>query len=283
MEIQRERESLREMKCGTNLAYILSDAGNFKETEYKVIQNQTGDYLIKCVKMLYNGNIQLYYQPGQSRPLSEQLPAINEDRLLRIVRSLLEAVEKVRNNGFLHCGKLIVSSDKIYIDMADLKVKLIYLPVKEKKSNTEFEWLLRRMLLQIMEQSGYGTSEIRKLEEELKDQTISLREIYERTCGKEMVLVGLNTPEPVKIPIMKEEFLLGKKASEVDGVLDFSRQISRKHCKVNFLDNEFTITDMNSSNGTKLNGERIVSGRPYLLKDGDIIRIAGADFQVRIQ
>ena len=77
MEIQRERESLREMKCGTNLAYILSDAGNFKETEYKVIQNQTGDYLIKCVKMLYNGNIQLYYQPGQSRPLSEQLPAIN--------------------------------------------------------------------------------------------------------------------------------------------------------------------------------------------------------------
>ena len=57
MEIQRERESLREMKCGTNLAYILSDAANFKETEYKVIQNQTGDYLIKCVKMLYNGNI----------------------------------------------------------------------------------------------------------------------------------------------------------------------------------------------------------------------------------
>lgn len=283
MEIQRERESLREMKCGTNLAYILSDAGNFKETEYKVIQNQTGDYLIKCVKMLYNGNIQLYYQPGQSRPLSEQLPAINEDRLLRIVRSLLEAVEKVRNNGFLHCGKLIVSSDKIYIDMADLQVKLIYLPVKEKKSNTEFEWLLRRMLLQIMEQSGYGTSEIRKLEEELKDQTISLRDIYERMCGKEMVLVGLNTPEPVKIPIMKEEFLLGKKASEVDGVLDFSRLISRKHCKVNFLDNEFTITDMNSSNGTKLNGERIVPGRPYLLKDGDIIRIAGADFQVRIQ
>ena len=49
------------------------------------------------------------------------------------------------------------------------------------------------------------------------------------------------------------------------------------------LDNEFTITDMNSSNGTKLNGERIVPGRPYLLKDGDIIRIAGADFQVRIQ
>ena len=77
--------------------------------------------------------------------------------------------------------------------------------------------------------------------------------------------------------------MLGKKASEVDGVLDFSRQISRKHCKVNFLDNEFTITDMNSSNGTKLNGERIVPGRPYLLKDGDIIRIAGADFQVRIQ
>jgi hypothetical protein len=47
------------------------------------------------------------------------------------------------------------------------------------------------------------------------------------------------------------------------------RGVSRAHATLTYQNSQLTVVDLNSSNGTLLNGERLVPERPYMLKDGD--------------
>jgi diguanylate cyclase (GGDEF)-like protein len=49
--------------------------------------------------------------------------------------------------------------------------------------------------------------------------------------------------------------------------------ISRRHCKVKFGDGGFLVEDLGSTNGTALNGEKIVA--PRRLRSGDQVRLGG--------
>ena len=56
--------------------------------------------------------------------------------------------------------------------------------------------------------------------------------------------------------------------------------ISRRHCKIVKRGSGYAVVDLNSSNGTYLNGMQLFPGREYPVKNGDIIRMAISDFQI---
>src|SRR5262249_54904866 len=55
--------------------------------------------------------------------------------------------------------------------------------------------------------------------------------------------------------------------------------VSRRHCELSIDDDEFTVKDLNSSNGTYVNGERI---RSRELVPGDLLALGPCVFVVRI-
>ena len=52
---------VEEIACGNNFGYLLSDSKYFANTDYKVLQSQTSGIFVPCMKMLFNGKIQIYY------------------------------------------------------------------------------------------------------------------------------------------------------------------------------------------------------------------------------
>ena len=51
---------------------------------------------------------------------------------------------------------------------------------------------------------------------------------------------------------------------------DPEAKVSRRHARINILDESATIEDLGSTNGTYVNrGRRLVPGQPMLLADGD--------------
>src|SRR5947207_241322 len=71
------------------------------------------------------------------------------------------------------------------------------------------------------------------------------------------------------IPLLREVMTLGRRES-CDICLQFPN-ISGMHCELSFRDGYWTVRDLNSTNGIKVNGTR-VQARP--LKPGDEITIA---------
>ena len=65
--------------------------------------------------------------------------------------------------------------------------------------------------------------------------------------------------------------IIGREAGETDLLLP-ERQGSRKHAKIERTDTGFLLTDLESKNGTFLNGKEL--REPKMLQDGDEIQIA---------
>lgn len=71
-----------------------------------------------------------------------------------------------------------------------------------------------------------------------------------------------------KIPLIKDEFIIGR-GKENDLALD-DHLVSKNHAKLVRRDDSYRLIDLDSRNGTFLNGERVKMAR---LKDGDEIRL----------
>src|SRR5438552_18547683 len=72
-----------------------------------------------------------------------------------------------------------------------------------------------------------------------------------------------------EIPIVNEEFLIGRGA-DCDLRLH-DEDVSRHHCLIHVRPQETTLSDLGSSNGTFVNGQRVLSQVP--LKSGDEIQV----------
>jgi|GEM_PF-5499354 len=75
------------------------------------------------------------------------------------------------------------------------------------------------------------------------------------------------------ISIKQPSFIIGKLTEQVDYVID-KNTISRLHAEIIFEGGIYSIKDLNSKNGTFLNGERIESNKDYQLSNGDVITLA---------
>lgn len=81
-----------------------------------------------------------------------------------------------------------------------------------------------------------------------------------------------------EISLEEEEILLGR-SEEIDVTVD-DKRVSREHCKISRVGNDFVISDLGSSNGTFVNGLKVTE-KP--LENGDRIQIGSNVFEFRIE
>lgn len=291
---------IKEVNCGSNFAYVLSDNGDFLSTEYKVLQSQANSCFVKCMKMLYNGKIQLFYLTKSLKPFSAMLPTIDADSFVTIVANLIADIIDVKHNGFLSCQNIDISFDKIFIDPATYKVSLIYVPTSERlyDDSSTFENEVRTGLVKIISGiSTLSTPKTMQLASDLSNGLLSMDDLNSRIKGgkgvtlktdkapksdapSEIKIVAMDAPMRVEIIITKDSFVIGKNASAVDGVVSFNKMISRVHCRIDKHGSQYTITDLQSANGTYVNRVKLRPNQPHPIKAGDVIRLANSNFQV---
>ncbi len=79
------------------------------------------------------------------------------------------------------------------------------------------------------------------------------------------------------IPLTAPTFTLGRSAD--CEVIIVERQVSRRHAEICRQEEGFVLRDLDSTNGTWLNGQRLSAPAP--LRDGDVIEIGSARFTFR--
>lgn len=307
MNLLIENGVVEEIECGANFAFILKDNASFVSTDYKVLQSQTNGCFIKCMKMLCNGKIMLYYLVNAYKPLSSLLPTLDPDHFVTVVGHILAGVIDVKNNGFLSCNSIDSSFEHIYVDQNTFKIGLVYVPLNKHEygDSSAFENALRANLVRVISGiSSLASVKTTQLAADLQNGMLSVEEIYSRLGSKGIIvkvnnnknaekkpvnpstapgsvkLVALrNAPKGAEIVIDKAEFTIGKKELN-DFVIKFNNMVSRTHCKIKRNGSKALIVDLQSANGTFINGVRLQPGIPFSLKNGDVVRLANSDFQV---
>lgn len=136
---------------------------------------------------------------------------------------------------------------------------------------------------------------------DLSNGTLSIENLYTRikggksaiidsTSGKttspnveKLRIIAMNAPTRIEIEVTKDNFVIGKKAEVCDGIIGFNKMISRSHCKISKKGSQYIVIDLQSANGTYVNNVRLQPNQPSPIKNGDVIRLANSDFQVRIE
>ena len=100
---------------------------------------------------------------------------------------------------------------------------------------------------------------------------INLKEPSEPDAEMRLTLrIGANTP-PNNIPLDRNVYTIGRDAQADICIPDPS--VSRQHARIFFLHDEEILEDLNSTNGSFVNGVRVTR---CVMQDNDIIRIGDA-------
>lgn len=255
---------IKEISGGNNFEFVVAGQASFMDTDYKVLQSQSRDIFVKCMKILRNGQTSLCYLCDDYRTLGGMLKGLTRDNAVAIAAALVAAISKVKSNGFLSCQNIVLDPEKIFVDVNTNSVRLVYMPISAKCHSTmdDFEEALQLILTQ--------------LAPNVDSKTIA--SISQEEC---ITLEAINAPYPFEISISEDDVLIGKKAELVDKVIDFNNAISRRHCRVIKESGSFYIIDEGSANGTFVNNMRVESQNKALIKSGDFIRLANSEFRVK--
>lgn len=124
-----------------------------------------------------------------------------------------------------------------------------------------------------------------------EDSEKIFKEDSEDICGETRCLTGLETDaglrlvsmqrrEAPDIVIDREKVIIGKKRDQVTVCLH-QEGISRIHARVEKKNEQYFITDLNSTNGTFINGERLLPNEQRKIVSGDKINLAMLRFVVK--
>jgi FHA domain len=88
----------------------------------------------------------------------------------------------------------------------------------------------------------------------------------------------------------QSEFTLGRNAEGQSVISDidltpfrgYEQGVSRLHTSITIEENHVSATDLGSANGTRINGQKIPSYRPYPVQHGDIITLGKLKIQILI-
>jgi hypothetical protein len=113
----------------------------------------------------------------------------------------------------------------------------------------------------------------------LSDEVISQITKASPPPSEGLLLFLLNNSEPIAL-CTDQEFVLGRDWALISMPLfDLSKYdayamgVSRTHAVIKAVDNGYVLVDLNSANGTWVNGERLSSGKPHPLPSGSVIQL----------
>ena len=106
----------------------------------------------------------------------------------------------------------------------------------------------------------------------------------ENLIGEVLIYIRGVENEDMVICMDKYPYVIGSFEKMSDVVIK-AQVVSRMHCCIYheaFKDDEYLVEDLNATNGTYLNGERIGNHERKKLSDGDVLKIAAISFKVEI-
>lgn len=103
--------------------------------------------------------------------------------------------------------------------------------------------------------------------------------IVEEDTPEELCLMPMKAEKGETIRMYKESIVLGCMPEGCDYILE-GKGVSRMHAKLIKREGSLYVLDLNSTNGTYLNGECIDNGETYELEKGDVVSFSTVEFYV---
>jgi len=270
-----EFDTARELLNDFLVKNVAHNKGIKYQSKLKTIHlEQIVKWIKKCFENTEYSNIE---------DLFKKAKAIKEDEEINLLEKKYYS-QKFISEQLFDCDKLVVQKK---FTKAESKLKII---LKEKPDDTSAALLLKKINNSIANsdelfKNSRELYKSGKLNQAIEKLQFAVRENPENEKASklfETLKSQTNYEDKIKFvlkegsTIKKEVYLFACNVAEIgrneetDVPID-SKYLSGKHCHFMLKGGEFLIEDLHSSNGTKVNNNRISN---YLLNDKDIVQLA---------
>lgn len=172
----------------------------------------------------------------------------------------------------------------VTVVMAVAIVFVILLVIRKKKScKIELERNNENVLHE-QNKNGYGLNEKTEMVgfyDERDEGDSSTVIILEQGITYQVILTDMSSPaKSFQVPLNKV-IVIGRKKGLCDIALDYEKSVSGKHCEISVREGRFFVKDLQSSNGTYLNGSKVLTESEIF--SGNILKLGRLEmyFEVR--
>lgn len=282
------------------ISYMLLEENSYNVIEHKVLMEQEDTGFLNCYKSYYNGKVKLLYDISDCTDIKTLLErGLTEEEFFHIMYEVVLLLVKCEEIGYLNQKNISLKMEDIFLTMEN-QVKLLYLPIEYKEKENVFVELQKEMETVIWKYNYIGKwaeqiKEIKKFYIETAQQLLNLfcnNMKFENSQKKILQYAGETTKQQgivieckdgihnMSIRITNHMFILGKGNILNGWDLRFNPAISKVHAQIINKSGKFYIEDLNSTNGTYVNGEQLRIGESRLLSFGDRILLADTKFEI---
>ena len=296
------------------VSYLLKEDRFYSQTGYKMLQSGSCRSFLPCTQIRFNGYRKFVYLSGEYRRLPKILSTFGEEEFIAVMTGLISAVMNLKDNLFVRAGCLDLTDNSIFIDHITKEVYLVYLPLSEEYERTEWFELDTALRNRIMEWSrhiscppgkkiaqflsalqetdrslediGKRFRDARNLQKEklrtddLKEEQMVKQPEALRQSGRKLNLRYMGADQNLEFTITDEKFILGRSPYRADGQISGNLRVGNVHCTIWHRNEQYYAEDMQSRNGTYINGIMLKAGEQSLLHQGDILKLADSSFLV---
>ena len=286
------------------LSFLFQETDSYFEMGYMILKQAKLSGMLPYKRTKLNEKEKLLFITEQFISLPNILPRLSEDEIIDVLYAVVFMTQKVEENGFMKKECIWCRYENIYYDEETRKPLFAVLPItKEFRYADGASWkkCFEETLLQIGDFLSEGKkSNFRQLIELLKSDKISIKELLEKIDALGNGMSGLLVERSREIldnqleliycgkegtfgfTIASQDFIIGRDPQEADGVLQISGKVSRKHCLITKINRNYFVQDLDSTNGTVVNGTRIPPYELMQLEQNDVLSLADVDLRVKI-
>lgn len=291
------------------MAYTFEENDSVFMLGMKYLNKSDIDDIVPAIEVKHNNSTRFLYGTENLKFLAYEIENITNSELAIALKKFIDSMFRINSTDYISIMSMDICYERLLYDIRNKCIKIILLPINYEcdfHDGSSWSSSFRRSLLMIL---GYIFKELPDKYQEvyysIMDETksdydvllymnnyefgvkqvVDISAIPAGHSGSEqkMILEHSSSLGNLLFRITKGEFLLGKADNAVDGVIPISSMISRIHCKIYKEADTYMVEDMQSTNGTCINGYALNAGERYYLNNGDRLSLADIDFNVIIE
>lgn len=295
----------------SHIAYTFEENENIFPLGTRVLAKMSLKSVMESNMVLYNGQTRLLYGLSDTSPLYDVISSFSETEVISAMKQFLNVVSALLENDFVDIGAMDVNITRLFYNTKEHLLRCVVLPI-----NTSYDlydgmtWQEKyRNSLAIFAQYIFANNpdKYNEMFYTIMNIAISDTELTHMLLAydfgvtavnpihmqeskpdydknqKIMILEHSSELGNILFRIYQDEYVLGKSQTNADGIISVTTSVSRRHCIIRRTEAGFTVEDLESANGTRINGYGLTVGQQYLLNEGDILQLSDIVFTVHME
>lgn len=297
-------EFYKEIRSENYIGYVFNNDVNMYSAAYHIIKKGQYNNFVKGYFLKQDGKEKMFINTSELKSLLHMVNVIDANALMYLLGKAIAFIYWVKYSSFIHLDSIVFEPADLYIDVNMNDIKFICLPIsineRERDCTVAEKQFVYMISCVLYYANCFENRNCKLLYMDCQTGYYLLDDLYRNLCNGrygEMKILSVDEIERKKntvnfcvlkpqdqfredMIVDKATYIIGKKKEIVDYCIN-EDGVSRQHCKITINGMDILLEDMNSTNGTLVNGVRIFPEQHIPLQQGDCVTIATVTYEVQ--